>query len=215
MTVIKGYNSGTSAWEPVAVGADVTNTLTTKGDLLGRTSSAASRLGVGSNGTVLTADSAEATGLKWATPAAPTFVGCLAATRASQTVSNNTFTAVNLATEIYDTDNFHSTSTNTSRFTIPTGKGGNYLFFATGGVDAFTGGLGVRFAKNGTNFSTAYFNFSNPSSGLSVGSVTSILNLAAGDYVQLVLIQNSGSDKGVAISGSEDFTFMGCTYLGA
>jgi hypothetical protein len=68
MTVIKGYNSSTSAWEPVAVGADITNTLTTKGDLLGRSSSAAARLGVGSNGTVLTADSAEATGLKWATP---------------------------------------------------------------------------------------------------------------------------------------------------
>jgi hypothetical protein len=70
MTVLKGYNSGTSAWEPVAVGADVTNTLTTKGDLLGRSSSAAARLGVGANGTVLTADSAETTGLKWATPAA-------------------------------------------------------------------------------------------------------------------------------------------------
>jgi hypothetical protein len=68
MTVIKGYNSGTSAWEAVAVGADITNTLTTKGDLLGRSSSAAARLGVGSNNQVLTADSAEATGLKWATP---------------------------------------------------------------------------------------------------------------------------------------------------
>ena len=68
MTILKGYNSSTSAWEPVAVGADVTSTLTTKGDLLGRTSAAAARLGVGSNGTVLTADSAEATGLKWATP---------------------------------------------------------------------------------------------------------------------------------------------------
>jgi hypothetical protein len=43
-------------------------TLTTKGDVLTRSSSALSRLGVGSNGTVLTADSAEATGLKWATP---------------------------------------------------------------------------------------------------------------------------------------------------
>jgi hypothetical protein len=67
-TVLKGYNSGTSAWEAVAVGADITNTLTTKGDLLGRSSSAAARLGVGANGAVLTADSAETTGLKWATP---------------------------------------------------------------------------------------------------------------------------------------------------
>lgn len=70
MTVIKGYNSSTSAWEPVAVGADITNTLTTKGDLLGRSSSTAARLGVGTNGQVLTAASGETTGLQWATPAA-------------------------------------------------------------------------------------------------------------------------------------------------
>ena len=41
-------------------------TLTTKGDLLTRDSSALARLAVGTNGYVLTADSAEATGLKWA-----------------------------------------------------------------------------------------------------------------------------------------------------
>ena len=43
--------------------------LTTKGDLL-TYSSAVARLGVGGNGTVLMADSAETTGLKWATVAA-------------------------------------------------------------------------------------------------------------------------------------------------
>jgi hypothetical protein len=42
--------------------------LTTKGDLFTFTTVDA-RIGVGANGTVLTADSAEATGLKWATPA--------------------------------------------------------------------------------------------------------------------------------------------------
>lgn len=41
--------------------------LTTKGDLLTRTTSAETRLPVGSNGAVLTADSGEASGLKWAT----------------------------------------------------------------------------------------------------------------------------------------------------
>ena len=41
-----------------------------KGDLIAATAAdTVSRLGVGANGTVLTADSAEATGLKWATPA--------------------------------------------------------------------------------------------------------------------------------------------------
>jgi len=46
-----------------------TSPLTTKGDLYTRTSSADSRLAVGANGTTLVADSAEATGLKWAAAA--------------------------------------------------------------------------------------------------------------------------------------------------
>lgn len=45
-----------------------TSPLTTKGDVYTYSTTNA-RLGVGANGTVLTADSAEATGLKWATPA--------------------------------------------------------------------------------------------------------------------------------------------------
>ena len=44
--------------------------LTTKGDLIAATgASTPARLGVGTNGTVLTADSAEASGMKWAVPA--------------------------------------------------------------------------------------------------------------------------------------------------
>jgi hypothetical protein len=42
--------------------------LTTKGDIIARTSTIPARLGVGTNGQVLTADSAQATGLVWATP---------------------------------------------------------------------------------------------------------------------------------------------------
>ena len=60
-------NSGGNAPE-WATTADQTP-LTTKGDVF-TFSTVDARLGVGANGTVLTADSAEATGLKWATPAA-------------------------------------------------------------------------------------------------------------------------------------------------
>lgn len=42
------------------------STLTTKGDLLSRTSSAVTRVAVGTNGYVLTADSAQTAGIKWA-----------------------------------------------------------------------------------------------------------------------------------------------------
>lgn len=44
------------------------STLTTKGDIFARSSSAIGRLGVGSDGQVLTADSAQSLGVKWATP---------------------------------------------------------------------------------------------------------------------------------------------------
>jgi len=62
--VIQVYSG--SAWVTKSGGS---SPLTTKGDLYTYSTTDA-RLGVGTNGQVLTADSAQATGLKWATPSA-------------------------------------------------------------------------------------------------------------------------------------------------
>lgn len=54
-------------WVPGTVAG--ASPLTTKGDVFTHNGSADSRLGVGTDGQVLTADSAQALGIKWATPA--------------------------------------------------------------------------------------------------------------------------------------------------
>ena len=59
------YDSSSGAWEPAASAGGDTSNLTTKGDLEVYTTSA-TRLAVGTNGQVLTADSSAASGLAWA-----------------------------------------------------------------------------------------------------------------------------------------------------
>jgi hypothetical protein len=67
-----GYVDGVTSPIQTQLDARITNALVdAKGDLLTATAdNVPARLGVGANDTVLTADSAAATGLKWATPAA-------------------------------------------------------------------------------------------------------------------------------------------------
>lgn len=65
-----GYVNGvTSAIQTQLDAKQLRSTLTTKGDLYAATASnTVTRLGIGSNNQVLTADSAQSTGMKWATP---------------------------------------------------------------------------------------------------------------------------------------------------
>jgi hypothetical protein len=82
---VQVYNG--SAW--VAVGGS--SPLTTKGDLY-TFSTVDARLGVGTNGHVLTADSAQATGLKWAAPAGGGKVLQVVTGTTTTTVDNSTTT---------------------------------------------------------------------------------------------------------------------------
>lgn len=72
------------------------NLLTTKGDLIAATAAQAyARLGIGSNGQVLTADSGESTGMKWAAPSATSVVAAKVAT--SETTGSTSFTDLTTA----------------------------------------------------------------------------------------------------------------------
>ena len=208
-------NSGGNAPE-WATTADQTP-LTTKGDLF-TFSTVDARLGVGANGTLLTADSSEATGLKWAAPAAstPTYRGAAVYLTSSISIPNNAWTVVGWTNEFFDSDAYHDNSTNNSRLTIPSGYAGKYLISgninwdASGassirGIQIYKNGAGIVIpvvvqpitnGTNGTNTSFAY-----------------ALNLSVADYIQIYLYQNTGGN--LTMTGGTQDSSVAISFLGA
>jgi hypothetical protein len=193
----------------IQVGA--TSPLTTKGDLYTFSTSDA-RLPVGSNDQILVADSSTATGLKWAAPSAASFVGCLAyASNVTVSVTGGTLTVIPMANEEFDTDGFHSTSTNTGRITIPSGKGGKYLLTAQWDVNGVASGdyFITIIAKNGTVLTGSNRGGSGTNGGSFEGrTYSTIIDLAASDYVDFRYQQGN--------TGNRDFWLrFGAVFLGA
>jgi hypothetical protein len=198
----------------------ITNSMATaidaKGDLIAGTGADAfSRLAVGTNNQVLTADSAQATGMKWATPSStPTFVGCsLTQSTNSQSISNATWTATTFDTEVLDTNGFHSLVTNTSRITIPTGYAGKYLinYGVTFATASATGARYGQIYKNGVTLAGSSA-FATPTSGFAPGANNSIItSLSEADYIEAYIYQSSGSSMNMDNSG-QSFSVQ---YLGA
>jgi hypothetical protein len=100
-----------NVWYPIGVGGhshgEIPATIAdAKGDLIvGTAADTVSRLAVGSNNTVLTADSAEATGLKWATPSGGgKLLQLVSSTFATETdTSSTTYSSPGLAASITPT----------------------------------------------------------------------------------------------------------------
>ena len=112
----------------------------------------------------------------------PAFRGYLSS---NQTVSDASSNKVTIDTEEYDTDNAFASS----RFTVPSGKGGKYFFgFQMWSFDANAGASNyaqIFLKKNGTSLEPTvirkYGAFTNHN--LSFAN-TAVLDLAAGDYVE-------------------------------
>jgi hypothetical protein len=192
----------------------VADVVTTAGDLIyGTAADTVARLGIGTAGQVLKVNSG-ATAPEWgAASSTPTFVGCAVSNTATFSIANNTSTVLTFDTELYDTDSFHSTSTNTSRITIPSGKSGYYQ--TKGSLRFAPDGTGVRtlsFRVNGNNegLLSEYKGDAN-STDIDTGVITFYLN--AGDYIEVFAFQNSGGAL-TLYARREEFPLQ-VTFLGA
>lgn len=206
------YYTG-SAWTNLDT-TGMVNPMTTTGDTIYSSSgSTPARLGIGTAGQVLTVNSG-ATAPEWQTPSSgATFVGTSLYKTADQTVSTATWTALTWDAEYFDSDAFHSTSTNTSRITIPAGKGGKYSFSFSIGTEAnASGNRFTNFYKNGSDIKVMS-NITPSSSYNNTHLGTFVLDLVAGDYIELFVYQSSGGNR--PYYGTTSYSNLSAHYLGA
>jgi hypothetical protein len=180
--------------------------------LVGDTADTIQRLAIGSNAQVLTVDTAVDGKIKWATPAggSSTFVGC-SLYKSTQSVPNATYTALTFNSELYDTDGFHDNTTNNTRITIPSGKGGYYeVAFANPLANNTTGDRIYHIYKNGSLISE---HGGTPSAVYPIHEGKQNLLLAAGDYLELYFYQSSSSSMNILYTSTGGF--FSVAFLGA
>ena len=114
---------------------------------------------------------------------------------ATQNLSNNTVTKLTFTSELIDTD----TAFADSKFTVPSGKAGKYFFHAKVRAANVSTSLSLFIYKNGSEVSVGHRSTGYSAGGIPYGSaiLIAILDLSAGDYVEIYGDQNSGSTNGV------------------
>lgn len=156
----------------------------------------------------------------------PTYCGCQAINNGTQSISSSSTTPVTFNSEDWDTDAIHSTSTTTSRFTVPTGKAGRWQFswqatFASNATGQRIGFLRKNASGAGSD-SNNVFGSADYRSGTASAKTplrgTSIVNLADGDHIELFVYQDSGSalNIGGSTGGSvnAEVSVMEARFLG-
>lgn len=118
--------------------------------------------------------------------------GCKAGFGSPVAVASGANYPVPLTSELWDTDGFHSVTSNTTRFTVPAGLGGRYVLVLSSQWAAYDSGQRVMFpVVNGSSFLEGV---RTPQCATAVNqNLSTEVLLAAGDYVEFVVSQDSGS----------------------
>jgi hypothetical protein len=123
-------------------------------------------------------------------------IGCKATgSGTSNITSNNTWFALALSAEDWDTDSFHDNVTNNSRITIPTGLGGKYLIIGHYGINGGSANVNydIDIFKNGNTSGELALQRESANTTFVNISTMVVLDLAAGDYVQVGCRITSGA----------------------
>lgn len=137
---------------------------------------------------------------------ATAYTGAKVYNSANITLANDTATALTFNSESWDTDNCHSTTSNTSRLTAKTA--GKYqvtglVWFAWNA----TGQRSLYVYKNGTVHGQVSENY-NTASASTMLNITIEIELAVDDYVELYAYQNSGGNLDVRYLSERTPYFM-------
>ena len=212
LTADSGEASGVKWATPSAGGAVATDVIwDAKGDLAGGTGAdTAVKLTVGTNDQVLTADSAEATGMKWATPAAgsATFHGALI-TRPTNLARTASGLQQAFTVEDYDTDSFVDLGTDDDRITIPA----NVTKVQVSGFMDCTDNTGGKTLSvlhyNSSDAVIRRYETANNTNGLDptlyLTTITPIIEVSSGDYFAL---HSNSSDT----SWTQTYAALGLEY---
>ena len=192
----------------LAAGATTKATLTTKGDIYAATAaSTPARLGVGTNGQTLVADSTASTGLKWATPTSGgmTLLSTTTLSGASTTISSISQSYKNLLVQIYGVTN--ATGNGVFRSSVnsayPTYHFANRVQYGTISTYAdvtdyfqWSDTISMLRTDSANAFTLTIYDYANTSSG------TKVYNLTAG-------FMNSSSQVSEVVGGGQLLTSSG------
>jgi hypothetical protein len=139
-------------------------------------------------------------------------------TGSRQTVGHGTYTKVTMTAESFDTDNAFASS----RFTVPSGKGGKYFIYWS--VEVFYGSnngfdIGGAIFKNGSQF-TDESNAATYPTGLArhLKSMNSgMFDLSDGDYLEVYVKQQNNGSTSEGVDNASVFgsgATWGATYFG-